>query len=68
MIDPVLSPVELLSPEKGIEQRAEIRALEHGITAADYKIKAEKTWMIPKVQLDGFRLLYRALRKPYQKL
>lgn len=51
MIDPVLSPVELLAAEKGIEQRAEIRALEHGISAADYKIKAERTWMIPKVQL-----------------
>lgn len=51
MIDPVLSPVDLLAAEKGIEQRAEIRALEHGINAADYKIKAEKTWMIPKVQL-----------------
>lgn len=51
MIEPVLSPVDLLAAEKGIEQRAEIRALEHGISAADYKIKAEKTWMIPKVQL-----------------
>ncbi|WP_284464636.1 TolC family protein [Chryseobacterium sp.] len=51
MIDPTLSPVELLAAEKGIEQRAEIRALEHGINAANYKIKAEKTWMIPKVQL-----------------
>lgn len=51
MIDPVLSPVELLSSEQGIEQRAEIRALEHGIVASDYKIKAERTWMIPKVQL-----------------
>ncbi|UZT98900.1 TolC family protein [Chryseobacterium fluminis] len=51
MIEPVLQPVEFLSPEKGIEQRAEIRALEHGIAAADYKIKAERTWIIPKVQL-----------------
>ncbi len=51
LIEPILEPVELLSPEKGIEQRAEIRALEHGIVAADYKIKAERTWMIPKVQL-----------------
>ena len=42
MIDPVLSPVELLAAEKGIEQRAEIRALEHGISAADYKIKKQK--------------------------
>ncbi len=48
LIDPVLSPVELLAAEKGIEQRAEVRALEHGIAAADYKIRAEKTWMIPK--------------------
>lgn len=51
MIEPVLSPVELLTPENGIEKRTEIRALEHGIVAADYKIKAERTWMIPKVQL-----------------
>lgn len=51
LIDPVLSPVEMLSASKGIEDRAEIRALEHGIVAADYKIKAERTWMIPKVQL-----------------
>ncbi|WP_326984181.1 TolC family protein [Chryseobacterium sp. MYb264] len=51
LIEPVLEPVELLAPEKGIEQRAEIRALEHGIVAADYKIKAERTWIIPKVQL-----------------
>lgn len=51
MIEPILSPVDMLSHEKGIEQRAEIRALEHGIVAADYKIKAERTWMIPKVQL-----------------
>lgn len=51
MIEPVLSQVELLTPENGIEKRAEVRALEHGIVAADYKIKAERTWMIPKVQL-----------------
>ncbi|ASW73125.1 ABC transporter permease [Chryseobacterium piperi] len=51
MIEPVLSPVDMLVSEKGIEERAEIRALDHGIVAADYKIKAERTWMIPKVQL-----------------
>ncbi|MCE3074817.1 TolC family protein [Chryseobacterium gwangjuense] len=51
MIEPVLEPVEILTAEKGIEQRAEIQALNHGIVAADYKIKAERTWMIPKVQL-----------------
>lgn len=51
LIEPVLEPVELLAPEKGIEERAEIQALNHGIVAADYKIKAERTWMIPKVQL-----------------
>ncbi|KIC62176.1 TolC family protein [Chryseobacterium taiwanense] len=51
LIEPALEPVELMAAEKGIEQRAEIQALNHGIVAADYKIKAERTWMIPKVQL-----------------
>ncbi|HVI48239.1 MAG TPA: TolC family protein [Chitinophaga sp.] len=51
LIDPVLAPVALQAPRKGIEQRAEIRALDHGINASGYKIKAEQTWWIPKVQL-----------------
>ncbi|MBZ4189876.1 TolC family protein [Niabella beijingensis] len=51
MIEPVLEPVTPSIPQRSIEDRAEIRALNHGISAADYKIKAEKTWWIPKVQL-----------------
>lgn len=39
------------SVAKSIEERAEIRALDHGINAADYKIQAERTWWVPKVQL-----------------
>lgn len=51
LINPVLVPVESLPLQKSIEERAEIRALDHGINAADYKIQAERTWWIPKVQL-----------------
>lgn len=51
LIEPVLVPVALPAPQKTIDQRAEIRALEHGITASGFKIKAEQTWWIPKVQL-----------------
>lgn len=51
LIEPVLNPVALTAPQKTIEQRAEIRALDHGINASGFKIKAEQTWWIPKVQL-----------------
>ncbi|MBC9915342.1 TolC family protein [Chitinophaga varians] len=51
LIAPVLAPVALNAPQKTIEQRAEIRALDHGINASGFKIKAEQTWWIPKVQL-----------------
>ncbi|NAW51621.1 TolC family protein [Elizabethkingia argentiflava] len=51
LITPVLTPVAVMELEKTIDDRAEIQALEHGINAADYKIQAEKTWWIPKVQL-----------------
>ncbi|MDX8556859.1 MULTISPECIES: TolC family protein [Elizabethkingia] len=51
LINPVLVPVESLPLQKSIEERAEIRALDHGINAADYKIQAERTWWVPKVQL-----------------
>ncbi|MBC9928907.1 TolC family protein [Chitinophaga qingshengii] len=51
LIEPVLVPAVLAAPQKTIEQRAEIRALDHGISASGYKIKAEQTWWIPKVQL-----------------
>ncbi|HEX2846352.1 MAG TPA: TolC family protein [Chitinophagaceae bacterium] len=51
LITPSLEPISSLLPQKTIEERAEIRALNHGINAAGFKIKAEKTWWIPKVQL-----------------
>ncbi|WP_143310027.1 TolC family protein [Chitinophaga vietnamensis] len=50
-INPVLLPVVPTTPQKTIEDRAEIRALNHGINASSYKVKAEQTWWIPKVQL-----------------
>ncbi|MBO9730862.1 MAG: TolC family protein [Chitinophaga sp.] len=53
LIEPVLTAVVLPTPQKTIEQRAEIRALDHGISASGYKIKAEQTWWIPKVQLQA---------------
>ncbi|MBO9592274.1 MAG: TolC family protein [Niabella sp.] len=51
MIEPVLTPITPAAPQKTIEDRAELRALEHGIRASDFKVRAEKTWWIPKVQL-----------------
>ncbi len=51
LIQPVLVAVVPEAPHKSIEDRAEIRALDHGINASGYKIKAEQTWWIPKVQL-----------------
>jgi len=51
LITPALEPISFPLPQKTIEERAEIRALNHGINAADLKIKAEKTWWVPKVQL-----------------
>ncbi|MCW3465943.1 TolC family protein [Chitinophaga nivalis] len=51
LIDPVLAALALNTPGKTIEDRAEVRALNHGINASGYKIKAEQTWWIPKVQL-----------------
>ncbi|MBV8253375.1 MAG: TolC family protein [Chitinophaga sp.] len=51
LIAPVLVAVVPETPRKTIEDRAEIRALDRGITASGYKIKAEQTWWIPKVQL-----------------
>lgn len=49
-IEPQLQTIsyELLDPN--IENRVEIQALEHGIKASEYKIKAEERWWVPKVQ------------------
>ena len=51
-IEPDLQVLNYVVEDKSIENRPEIKALNHGIAAAEYKIKAEKTWWIPKVQLS----------------
>lgn len=51
-IEPVLEPIEYWVKEPSVENRPEIKALEHGIRATEYKTKAEKTWWIPKVQFS----------------
>ncbi|SMC68839.1 TolC family protein [Pedobacter africanus] len=51
LIEPVLVAATPTAAQKTIGDRAEIRALNFGINASDYKIKAEKTWWIPKVQM-----------------
>lgn len=50
LIDPKLEAIEFPSQNISVENRAELIALDHGIKATDYKIKAENTWWIPKVQ------------------
>ncbi len=58
------SRLELLEPELRtiaydvvdptmIENRTEIQALEHGIKASEFKMKAEKRWWVPKVQAQS---------------
>lgn len=49
-IDPQLNVIEYNSENQSVENRAEIKALEHGIKATEHKIQAENTWWIPKVQ------------------
>lgn len=48
-IEPQLIPIQYEVTENNISQRAEIKALSHGIKATEYKIKAEERWWIPKV-------------------
>lgn len=50
MIHHNLTPLEATLMNGKIEDRAEIKALDAGMEATQYKIKAEKTWMIPKVK------------------
>uniref|UniRef100_UPI0035B41AD8 TolC family protein n=1 Tax=Cloacibacterium sp. TaxID=1913682 RepID=UPI0035B41AD8 len=50
LINPNLEKIQYLVADKTIENRAEIQALDYGLKAIDAKIKAEKTWWIPKVQ------------------
>lgn len=44
-----LKPIVYLAQASQLNQRAEIRALNHGIKAADNKLKAEARWWVPKV-------------------
>ena len=50
LINPKLEKIEYLVTDESIDNRAELKALDFGIKAIDAKIKAEKTWWIPKVQ------------------
>ncbi len=50
LIHPDLEKIDYLLTNETIENRAELKALDFGIKAIDAKIKAEKTWWIPKVQ------------------
>ncbi len=49
-IQPQLQPVSYEVLDQNIEDRVEIQALDHGIKATDFKIKAEERWWVPKVQ------------------
>ncbi len=49
-IDPNLEKIKYLVSDSSIENRAELKTLDYGMKAIDAKIKAEKTWWIPKVQ------------------
>jgi outer membrane protein TolC len=48
-IQPQLKPMYSTASGNTIRERAEIKALTHGINAAGYKIKAEQRWWAPKV-------------------
>ena len=50
LIHPDLEKIEYLVTDETIDNRAELKALDFGMKAIDAKIKAEKTWWIPKVQ------------------
>lgn len=50
LIEHELSPMHVALINGKIEDRAEIKALNAGIEATEYKIKAEKTWIVPKIK------------------
>lgn len=50
LIKPQLQTISYEVLDRNIENRVELQALEHGIKATDYKIKAEERWWVPKVQ------------------
>ncbi len=49
-IAPKLETINYEIRDQNIENRVEIQALDHGIAATNFKIKAEERWWIPKVQ------------------
>lgn len=49
-INPELQPIQYEVLDRNLENRAEIQALEHGIKATEFKMKAENQWWQPKVQ------------------
>ena len=52
-LSPELQPVLYTLESQDISNRAELKALEHGIKASEYKIQAERRWWVPKVQALG---------------
>lgn len=52
-ISAALEPIANVVSDFSIENRSEIQALNHGIKATDYKIKAEERWWVPKVQAQS---------------
>ncbi|MDF2514928.1 MAG: TolC family protein [Sphingobacterium sp.] len=53
LIDNDLESILVTQPQNGIENRAEIKSLGATMRAAEYKVRAEKTWFTPKVSLMG---------------
>ena len=49
-IHPNLTPLNYEVLNETVQNRAEVIALQHGINATYFKIKAEERWWIPKVQ------------------
>lgn len=50
MIEHDLQPINYEVLNETVENKAEVKALQHGINATDFKIKAEERWWVPKVQ------------------
>ncbi len=49
-IQPKLQTISYEVLDQNIKNRVELQALDHGIKATDFKIKAEERWWVPKVQ------------------
>ncbi len=50
LIEPKLESISYEVLNQNIENRVEIQALDHGIKATEFKIKAEERWWVPMVQ------------------